>query len=35
VAYAENKAMFANLFLQNDMRNKWEQALKGKGKSWQ
>jgi Retrotransposon gag protein/Zinc knuckle len=33
-AYAENKATFANPFLQND-RNKWEQALKGKGKSWQ
>jgi hypothetical protein len=35
VAYAENKATFANLFLRNDTRNKWEQALKGKGKSWQ
>jgi Retrotransposon gag protein/Zinc knuckle len=34
VAYAENKVTFANLFLRNDMRNKWEQALKGKGKSW-
>jgi hypothetical protein len=34
-AYAENKATFANPFLQNDGRNKWEQALKGKGKSWQ
>jgi Zinc knuckle len=32
-AYAENKATFANPFLRND-RNKWEQALKGKGKSW-
>jgi hypothetical protein len=34
-AYAENKVTFANLFLQNNMRNQWEQALKGKGKSWQ
>jgi Retrotransposon gag protein len=34
VAYAENKATFANPFLWNDGRNKWEQALKGKGKSW-
>jgi Retrotransposon gag protein len=33
-AYAENKVTFMNLFLQNDMRNQWEQALKGKGKSW-
>jgi ferric-dicitrate binding protein FerR (iron transport regulator) len=33
-AYAENKATFANLFLRNDTQNKWEQALKGKGKSW-
>jgi Retrotransposon gag protein len=33
-AYAENKATFANPFLHNDMHNKWEQALKGKGKSW-
>jgi hypothetical protein len=33
-AYVENKAMFANPFLQNEGRNKWEQALKGKGKSW-
>jgi Retrotransposon gag protein len=32
-AYAENKAMFANPFLRHD-KNKWEQALKGKGKSW-
>jgi Zinc knuckle len=32
--YAENKATFANLFLCNDTHNKWEQALKGKGKSW-
>jgi Retrotransposon gag protein len=32
-AYAENKATFANPFLQHD-KNKWEQALKGKGKSW-
>jgi Zinc knuckle len=32
-AYAENKAMFANPFLRHD-RNKWEQALKSKGKSW-
>jgi hypothetical protein len=32
--YAENKATFANPFLRNDMCNKWEQALKGKGKSW-
>jgi Zinc knuckle len=32
-AYAENKATFANPFLRHD-RNKWEQALKGKGKSW-
>jgi hypothetical protein len=34
-AYAENKATFANPFLRNDTCNKWEQALKGKGKSWQ
>jgi Retrotransposon gag protein len=34
-AYAENKATFANPFLRHDGRNKWEQALKGKGKSWQ
>jgi hypothetical protein len=34
VAYVENKATFANPFLRNDGRNKWEQALKGKGKSW-
>jgi Retrotransposon gag protein len=34
MVYAENKAMFANLFLRNDTCNKWEQALKGKGKSW-
>jgi hypothetical protein len=27
-------ATFANPFLHNDTRNKWEQALKGKGKSW-
>jgi Retrotransposon gag protein len=33
-AYAENKATFANPFLRNEGRNKWEQALKGKGKSW-
>jgi hypothetical protein len=33
-AYVENKATFANPFLCNDTRNKWEQALKGKGKSW-
>jgi Retrotransposon gag protein/Zinc knuckle len=34
-AYAENKATFANPFLQNDTHNWWEQALKGsKGKSW-
>jgi hypothetical protein len=33
-AYTENKATFANPFLRNDGRNKWEQALKGKGKSW-
>jgi hypothetical protein len=33
-AYAENKAIFANPFLQNNTYNKWEQALKGKGKSW-
>jgi hypothetical protein len=33
--YAENKAMFANPFLRNNTHNKWEQALKGKGKSWQ
>jgi Zinc knuckle len=33
VAYAENKATFANPFLRHD-KNKWEQALKGKGKSW-
>jgi Retrotransposon gag protein len=33
-AYAENKATFANPFLRNDTYNKWEQALKGKGKSW-
>jgi Zinc knuckle len=26
---------FANPFLHNDTCNKWEQALKGKGKSWQ
>jgi hypothetical protein len=32
-AYTENKATFANPFLRHD-RNKWEQALKGKGKSW-
>jgi Zinc knuckle len=32
-AYAENKATFANPFLRHD-KNKWEQALKGKGKSW-
>jgi hypothetical protein len=34
VAYAENKVTFANPFLCNNMCNKWEQALKGKGKSW-
>jgi Retrotransposon gag protein/Zinc knuckle len=33
-AYAENKVTFANPFLRNNTRNKWEQALKGKGKSW-
>jgi hypothetical protein len=33
-AYAENKVTFANPFLRNDTCNKWEQALKGKGKSW-
>jgi Retrotransposon gag protein len=32
-AYAENKATFANPFLRHD-KNRWEQALKGKGKSW-
>jgi Zinc knuckle len=32
-AYAKNKATFANPFLRHD-KNKWEQALKGKGKSW-
>jgi Zinc knuckle len=32
-AYTENKATFANPFLRHD-KNKWEQALKGKGKSW-
>jgi Retrotransposon gag protein len=36
VAYVENKATFANLFLWNNTHNWWEQALKGgKGKSWQ
>jgi hypothetical protein len=34
-AYTENKVTFANPFLWNDTRNQWEQALKGKGKSWQ
>jgi Zinc knuckle len=34
-AYVENKATFTNPFLWNDMCSKWEQALKGKGKSWQ
>jgi hypothetical protein len=33
VAYVENKATFANPFLRHD-RNRWEQALKSKGKSW-
>ena len=32
-AYTENKATFANPFLQHD-KNRWEQALKSKGKSW-
>jgi hypothetical protein len=32
--YTENKATFANPFLRNNTHNKWEQALKGKGKSW-
>jgi Zinc knuckle len=32
-AYVENKATFANPFLRHD-KNRWEQALKGKGKSW-
>jgi hypothetical protein len=35
IAYTENKATFANPFLHSDTHNKWEQALKGKGKSWQ
>jgi hypothetical protein len=30
----ENKATFTNPFLRNDTHNKWEQALKGKGKNW-
>jgi hypothetical protein len=34
MVYTENKATFTNPFLRNDTRNKWEQALKGKGKSW-
>jgi Retrotransposon gag protein/Zinc knuckle len=32
-AYTENKATFTNPFLWHN-KNRWEQALKGKGKSW-
>jgi hypothetical protein len=31
----ENKATMANPFLHSDTHSQWEQALKGKGKSWQ
>jgi hypothetical protein len=34
VAYVENKATMVNPLLRTDICNWWEQALKGKGKSW-